>query len=142
MKLDFFNDTKPLYIGVNIKGFNIDGNFYSKIECFIRDIIPVRKLFNGKKVECYSNDSKKGKNDEFCSICRKQNQCRQRMRLMLLIAEENAETPAMLEINTNSFASLREALEPIDEKELSKQLFCLKTEQKEKYLQIKFLPIF
>ena len=61
---------------------------------------------------------------------------------MLLIAEENAETPAMLEINTNSFASLREALEPIDEKELSKQLFCLKTEQKEKYLQINFLPIF
>ena len=142
MKLDFFNDIKPLYIGVNIKGFNIDGNFYSQIECFIRDIIPVRKLFNGQKVECYSNDGRKGKNGEFCSICRKQNQCRQRMRLMLLIAEENAETPAMLEINTNSFASLREAVEPIDEKELSKQLFCLKTEQKEKYLQIKFLPIF
>ena len=61
MKLDFFNNTKPLYIGVNIKGFNIDGNSYSKIECFIRDIIPVRKLFNDKKVECYSNDGKKGK---------------------------------------------------------------------------------
>ena len=126
MKLDFFKDDKPAYIAVNSDGFIICGNAYSKLECFIRDVIPVRKLFNGKKLECYSNNGINGKNGEFCSICRKLNKCRQRMRLMLLIPEENAETPAILEINANSFDSLQKGLEPIDEKELSRQLFCIK----------------
>lgn len=142
MKLDFFNDKKPVYISVNTDGFNIGENHCSQIECFIRDIIPVRKLFNGKKLECYSNNGKTGKNREICSICRKQNKCRQRMRLMLLLHEENIETPAVLEINTNSFDSLQNALEPIDEKELPKQLFSLSLKDKDKYLQIIFSPIF
>lgn len=142
MKLNFFNDNKPVYISVNMNGFYLCEKYYSQIECFIRDIIPVRKLFYDKKLECYSNDGKTGKNGEICSICRKRNKCRQRIRMMLLINEENVETPAILEINVNSFASLQKALEPIEEKELSKQLFLLSCGNENKYLQINFSAIF
>lgn len=142
MKLNFFNNNNAVYIGVNNHGFNIGGKSYDKLECCIKDIIPVRKLFNGKKIECYSNDAVRGKSGEYCSLCKKRKLCRERMRLMLLIHEKNAETPAQMEINTNSFNNLREALEPIPENELPKTIISIKIKKQEKYLQLQFITLF
>ena len=137
-----FNESNAVYIAVNCRGFNIGGRIFDELECCIKDIIPVRKLFKGNKVECYSNDAVIGKSGEYCSLCKKRKHCRKRMRLMLLIHEENSETPAQMEINTNSFNNLREALEPIPENELSKTLINIKIEKQAKYLQLKFKPLF
>ena len=62
MNFNFFSEIKPEYIAVNNDGFTVKGKIYPELECFIREIIPVRKLFRGNKIECYSNDAKKGKN--------------------------------------------------------------------------------
>ena len=142
MNFNFFNDIKPEYITVNNDGFNVKCKIYHELECFIREIIPVRKLFRGKKIECYSNDAKKGKNGEHCVLCSKRSECRPRIRLMMMVHSGDEETPAQLEINTNSFDNLRKTIEPIRDNELQAQLFKLKIKKQGKYLQVIFNTIF
>lgn len=143
MKFNFFDESKPAYIAVNSDGFHLDGKLFQTLECFIKEIIPVRKLFKGKKIECYSNDAKKGKNDELCALCSKRMNCRQRIRLMLLVHDKESEpVPAQLEINNNSFATLEKMLEPIEEDDLSSLLVVLEVKRQDKYLQIQFNPVF
>ena len=143
MKFDFFDESKPAYIAVNSEGFHLDGKRFDTLDCFIREIIPVRKLFKGKKIECYSNDAKKGKNGELCALCPKRMKCRQRIRLMLLVHGKNDDpVPAQLEINNNSFETLKEMLEPIEKDDLSNLLVSLKIKKQNKYLQIQFNPVF
>jgi hypothetical protein len=142
MKFNFFNDIKPEYISVNKGGFTVKGKMYSELKCFIREITPVRKLFTGKKIECYSNDAKRGKNGESCILCGKRTACRARIRLMLMLHNDDEETPAQLEINTNSFDNLRKTIEPISEDDLNAQLIVLKVKKVGKYLQVQFNTIF
>jgi len=104
MKFNFFKATAASYIGVNSSGFRLDDKQYSELECSIKQITPVRKLFNGKKIECYSNNAERGKNGEYCAVCIKRTSCRQRIRLTLLVNSATEEQiPALLEINSNSF---------------------------------------
>ena len=143
MNFDFFNDTKPAYIAVNSDGFYLNGKPFQKLECFIREIIPVRKLFKGKKIECYSNDAKKGKSAELCALCSKRMRCRQRIRLMLLVHGSNGEKiPAQLEINSNSFETLKRMLEPVKQDDLPGLLVVLEVKKQDKYIQIQFNPVF
>jgi hypothetical protein len=143
MNFDFFDESKPAYVAVNGEGFHLNGRSHQKLECFIREIIPVRKLFKGKKIECYSNDAKKGRNGEICALCSKRMNCRRRIRLMLLVHDkENESVPAQLEINGNSFEALKKMLEPIKEEDLSNLLVVLEVIKQEKYLRIQFHPVF
>jgi len=143
MNFDFFDESKPAYIAVNTDGFHLNGKLYQKLECFIREIIPVRKLFKGKKIECYSNDAKKGKGRELCALCSKRMNCRQRIRLMLVVHNKgNEPVPAQLEINSNSFEPLRKMLDPIEADDLSSLLVVLEVKKQDKYLQIQFNPVF
>jgi hypothetical protein len=144
MNFDFFDESKPAYIAVNTNGFHLNGKLYQKLECFIREITPVRKLFKGKKIECYSNDAKKGKSGETCALCSKRMNCRQRIRLMLLVHDKGNESsvPAQLEINSNSFEPLKKMLEPIEKDDLSNLLVVLEVKKQDKYLQIQFNPVF
>lgn len=143
MNFNFFDESKPVYIAVNSDGFCLDGKLFQTLECFIKEIIPVRKLFKGKTIECYSNDAKKGKNAELCALCSKRMNCRQRIRLMLLVHDKGNESiPAQLEINSNSFEPLKKMLEPIEEDNLSSLLVVLEVKKQGKYLQIQFNPVF
>ena len=143
MNFDFFNELKPAYVAVNIDGFYLNGKLFQTLECSIKEIMPVRKLFKGKKIECYSNDAKKGKGGELCALCSKRMVCRQRIRLMLLVHDkENDSIPAQLEINSNSFTPLKKMLEPIKADDLSSLLIMLKVKMQDKYLQIQFSPVF
>lgn len=142
MKLNPFDDIKPEYVAVNSNGFTVGEKAYSELKCFIKDIIPVRKLFRGRKIECYSNNAKKGKNGEYCALCKKRTQCKRRIRLMLLLYDNEEATPAILEINTNSHDNLRKSLQHINDDELSTQLIVFNVEKKDKYIQIQFNPVF
>lgn len=144
MIADFFAGTGVAFVGVNGDGFTVDGRTYSELQGFIRQIVPVRKLFNGRKLECYSNDAVKGRNGTFCSLCLKLAQCRKRIRLMLLLVDENGgQVPAQFEINSSSFRSLQKMLEPIDEGELAKTLVNMELDKKEgKYLKVRFSAVF
>ena len=143
MNFDFLDESKPAYVAVNGDGFRLNGKLFQTLECFIKEIIPVRKLFKGKKIECYSNDAKKGKGGELCALCSKRMNCRRRIRLMLLVCDkENESVPAQLEINSNSFEELKKMLEPIKEEDLSDLLVVLEVIKQEKYLRIQFHPVF
>ena len=143
MKFNFFKEAKASYIAVNHDGFELDGKQYGQLECSIKQITPVRKLFKDKKIECYSNDAERGKNGAYCAVCAKRMNCRQRIRLMLLVntgAEE--QVPALLEINNNSFGELQKMLEPLKQEELADLLIVIGVEKQEKYLQIQFKTLF
>ena len=143
MNLDFLKKNKPTYISVNDDGFDIKGRKHREIKCFIKAMFPVRKLFKGRSIECYSNDAEKGKNGQFCSLCPKRISCRQRIRLMLLVVEdEQNKTPAQLEINNHSFESLEKLIEPLKEDELPEMLLALQVTKQGKYLQVVFSSVF
>lgn len=145
MKFNFFKQTAASYIAVNSNGFQLDGKQYQQLECSIKQITPVRKLFKGKQIACYSNDAERGKNGEHCALCAKRMSCRQRIRLMLLVntnTEAETQIPALLEINSNSFSALQKMLEPVKQPELSDLLIIIKVEKENKYLRIKFKAIF
>jgi hypothetical protein len=143
MNFNFFDESKPAYVAVNGDGFRLNGKLSQTLECFIKEIIPVRKLFKGREIECYSNDAKKGKNGELCALCSKRMSCRRRIRLMLLVHDKESEpVPAQLEINNNSFETLKKMLEPIDADSLPSLLVSLEVKKQDKYLQIQFNPVF
>lgn len=143
MKFNFFKETTVNYIAVNSHGFVLDGKQYGQLECSIKQITPVRKLFKGKKIDCYSNDAERGKNGEYCALCAQRMNCRQRIRLMLLVNSGTEEqVPALLEINNNSFGELQKMLEPLKQEELADLLIVIGVEKQEKYLQVQFKTLF
>jgi hypothetical protein len=143
MKFNFFKETTVNYIAVNSNGFVLDGKQYGQLECSIKQITPVRKLFKGKKIECYSNDAERGKNGAYCALCSQRMNCRQRIRLMLLVnTSTDEQLPALLEINSNSFSALQAMLEPLKQEELTELLIIIKVEVQQKYLQVQFKTLF
>lgn len=143
MKFNFFKETKASYIAVSSDGFELDGKQYGQLKCLIKQITPVRKLFKGKKIECYSNDAERGKNGEYCAVCAKRMNCRQRIRLMLLVnTDAEEQVPALLEINNNSFGELQKMLEPLKQEELTDLLIVIGVEKQGKYLQVQFKTLF
>jgi hypothetical protein len=143
MITDLFDDIKPTFISMKDSNFFIAGRSYEKIEAIIQNVSSVRKLFNGNRVECYSNNAKIGKNGQYCAICSKRLQCQRRIRLMLIVQNYgNEQLPAQLEINKNSFAPLKEMLESIDVNELNKTLIAMSIKKNGRYLQVQFSPLF
>jgi len=143
MITNLFEEEKPKYLTVNKNGFILDGKLYPIINAFIENIIPVRKLFVGKNIKCYSNDAKKGKEGERCSLCQNRSRCSRRVRLMITKDNEGeCQIPSILEINQNSFKNLEKMLEKIEEGELRKTLIDIRVKQIQKYLQVFFKEIF
>jgi len=143
MITNLFKEEKPQYLSVNKNGFIFAGKQYPTINAFIENIIPVRKLFVGKNIECYSNDAKKGKNGQRCSLCEKRARCSRRLRLMMLLPIDNEdEIPGILEINQNSFKNLEKMVEKIKKEELSQTLIDIRVKQEKRYLQVFFTDIF
>jgi hypothetical protein len=142
MKCDFFKDTGPVFIAVNERGFRIGDKYTEQIQAFIREIMPVRKFFNGKTMECFSNDAKKGRNGELCALCPNRTRCRQRIRLMLVIANKEELEPAQLEINSTSFRNLKETLEPIREEELPNTLITITVVKSDGHIRVAFKTLF
>ncbi len=62
---------------------------------------------------------------------------------MLLVHVSNEEKiPAQLEINSNSFETLKRMLEPVKPDDLPGLLVVLEVKKQDKYLQIQFSPVF
>lgn len=144
MKLEFIDEIEPRYVGVKPNRFVLDGRGIQTVQAFIEDIIPVRKFFQDKKPLCQSQDGKTGKNGGRCALCRNRHKCRRRLRLMLMIENcgENP-TPAILEINPQSFDELRQALSNIDEENLRTTLVEMSVGKTEKgTLRVLFNPVF
>jgi len=139
---NLFEEEKPKFLSVNKNGFMLDGKQYQTINVLMENIIPVRKLFEGKTIKCYSNNAKIGKDGQRCILCSKKTKCSRRLRLMMLVLTDDEEVPSILEINKNSFENLKKEIENIEENNLRKTLIEMQIKQDNKYLQVFFKVIF
>lgn len=143
MNIDFPEIQKKEYVRVSSRGFTIAGKTSRQLECFIMEISPVRKLFHGRNVECYSNDAVTGRDGQKCAACRKNYKCRPRMRLILSVDHQKQKPlTALLEINGNSFDSLKDMLADIPEDKLRDTLVRITPDSHGKHLKLLFESIF
>jgi hypothetical protein len=144
MNIDALNEATLHFVAVKPNRFVIDGKGYSELQVLIEDIMPVRKLFDGRKLLCYSSDGKKGKSGRHCALCRDRHKCHRRMRMMVMVQNvQDKPMPALLEINQQSFEPLKEFVESIGEKKVASTLVRLSVGKNEKEaLTILFAAIF
>ncbi len=137
-----FEQTKPKFISVNNGQFQFKGAAYSQLDVFIKDIVPVRKRFEGAKLICFARDGITAGNGQVCGFCRDRDKCQQRLRLNLMLNNVEADpVPAALEIRFHLFDTLEEAIAKAGEKDLQNVLFEL-TAQPGPGVQIRFTPVF
>ncbi len=116
---DLFKNDAPVFVGLSGEEFTLGKTRLPNLDVSIQELKPVRKLFENKKLKCMSMDCEVGKNGRYCAICQEQFKCRRRIRIMMIVHNSRGQpSPAILEINQNSFESLKEAVEFIGENNL------------------------
>ena len=109
----------PDYVSITADRMMLGHRPVEKLAVHITDIIPVRKLFENKRTVCWSMDGRKGRHGQFCALCRDRWQCTERLRLMLIVDDDQGDDrPAILEINRHSFADLNRFIHMIGEENL------------------------
>ena len=109
---NLFDQTRPTYVRLRQGRFRLGDRDLEALTAVICDVLPVRKLFDGTKLECWSVNGSRGKHQRLCAFCPDAGRCQKRLRLHLLVGDrQNAEQPAVLELKTALFTALDEALE-------------------------------
>jgi len=107
-----FEQTKPAYIQHRNRHLILDGREYETLDVIIREIVPVRKLFNSNKLTCWSINGSPGRDKRLCAFCPDTARCQKRLRLNLIARDDNGtERPAVLEVRASAFDALDVALE-------------------------------
>ena len=101
------------FIAVRDGRLHIGADAFDKLEVFIHEIRPVRKLFDGRRLACYSLDCRTGKNGRFCEICPDRSECTRRLQLRLLYIRGERQEPAILELPKHSFRAFDELLQQV-----------------------------
>jgi len=127
MIAELFQTAKPLYISIQDGDFFLNDQHRDLLEVKIHDMIPVRKLFRDRQLECYSLDNTTGKAGQYCALCRNRYRCRQRLRLMLLVYNVTPDPlPAVLEISPASFDSLDALIQNVGQNQLPNTLVIIR----------------
>ena len=107
-----FDHTKPAYIQHRNGRLIFDGREHDSLQATIHDIVPVRKLFTGNQLTCWSINNAPGREKRICAFCPDATHCQKRLRLNLLVHGENgAAIPAAIEVRATAFDTLNIALE-------------------------------
>ena len=107
-----FEQIKPAFLQHRNRRLLLDGHEYESLDVTIREIVPVRKLFTGNKLTCWSVNGSPGREKRLCAFCPDTGRCQKRLRLNLIVRDDSgAEVPAVLEIRTTAFDALDAALE-------------------------------
>lgn len=140
--LDVFKTAEAPFVSFNGVEFSIGKQQFETIESYIQELVPVRKLFQDKRIICWSIGGTRAKNGTYCSLCPNNFRCRQRIRIKMLISNiEQEPVPALLEINKNSFQSLQKAVEMIGENNLPNKPVIIKNSiNHEGVISLLFIP--
>ena len=92
-----------------------------ELDVQISEVQPVRKLFVGRSLQCYSLDCRTGKNSQLCEVCSNRLRCRQRLQLRLVYNDGERDQPAILELASHSFSAFDQCLEEIGSLEVLPQ---------------------
>jgi len=103
------------FIAVRDGQLHIGSDAFDRLEVHIHEIRPVRKLFEKRRLVCYSLDCRTGKNGLFCEICLNRRTCSRRIQLRVLYTHDNQQNPAILELSKHSFRAFDELLGQIDD---------------------------
>jgi hypothetical protein len=107
-----FERTRPLYVRLRNGRFLVGERQSETLDATLRDVLPVRKLFVGDRLECWSVNGAHGRDRRLCAFCEDAGRCQKRLRLLLILnGEDNTELPAVLEVRAGAFADLDAALE-------------------------------
>jgi hypothetical protein len=107
-----FDQTRPIYIRLRQGRFLLGDRQLEVITAVIADLLPVRKLFDGTTLTCWSVNGSRGKDQRICGFCPDATRCQRRLRLHLLIdGDSHPEQPAVLEVLPELFADLEQALD-------------------------------
>jgi hypothetical protein len=111
---NLFDQTRATYIRLQNGRFRIGNREAEAIEATIRDLVPVRKLFDGTRLDCWSVNGARGRDQRLCAFCPDTARCQKRLRLHLILnGDDTAEIPAVLEVRASAFAALDTAIESL-----------------------------
>ena len=106
-----FEQTKPAYIQCRNRRLLLRGREFESLEATILDLVPVRKLFKGSKLSCWSVNGAPGRDQRLCAFCPDAARCQKRLRLNLIVRDDSgADIPAVLEVRPSAFDALDAAL--------------------------------
>jgi hypothetical protein len=105
-----FQTSRAPFIVVRDRQLHVGGCAYSELTVQIHEVLPVRKLFIERKLECYSLDCRTGSKGQFRELCTNRRLCGRRLQLRLTYRHEQQDHPAVLEIAQHSFHNFEKVL--------------------------------
>jgi hypothetical protein len=107
-----FDSLKPAYIQRRGGRLLLSGREFDGLDVAVRGVVPVRKLFDGAKLVCWSVDGSPGRGKRQCAFCPDERRCQRRLRLNLVArGDDGGETPAVVELRASAFDAVDMALE-------------------------------
>jgi len=108
-----FRRARAPFIVVRNSHLYVDNKAYEQLKVYIHEVTPVRKLFNGGKLQCYSLDCRTAKNGQLCELCPDRHRCSRRVQLRLAYLDGNQQKPAILEMHRHWFVAFDNLLESV-----------------------------
>lgn len=128
----FFETSRAPFITIRDAHLHVGARTYAELTAQVHEIRPVRKLFVGRTLQCYSLDCRTGKTGQFCELCAQRQRCSQRLQLRLVYRDGDQDEPAILELPRHSFDAFDQCLEQIgDLQRLPEVLILIKPVESE-----------
>jgi hypothetical protein len=107
-----FERLKPVYIQRRGRRLLLGGREFDAIDVSVRGVVPVRKLFDGSRLVCWSVDGSPGRGGRQCAFCSDGRRCQRRLRLNLAArVGDDGEIQAVAELRSTAFDAVDRALE-------------------------------
>lgn len=123
-----FDQTRPSYIRLRNGRLLVGERESETLSATIHDILPVRKLFDGTRLECWSVNGARGRDNRICAFCPDAPRCQKRLRLHLFIRDGDHDIAAVLEVRAHEFAALDTALSSLGDDAWRDMLFKISVE--------------
>ena len=98
-----FEPERAPFVAVRDGRLHVGERAYDELAVQIHEVLPVRKRFVNRRLECYSLDCRQGRNGRLCELCAERRGCSRRLQLRLAYRDGEVERPAILEIPVYSF---------------------------------------
>lgn len=108
-----FETSRAPFVTVRDGHLHVQGRAYAQLTVQIHEILPVRKLFVQRKLQCYSLDCRTGKAGQLCELCAERRHCHRRLQLRLAYRDGDQDQPAILELPGHCFSAFDQCLEQI-----------------------------
>jgi len=136
---ELFQKDRPLFVRFDQHGFRVGRSRREQLQGLITDMLPMRKRFEGRRLVCWANDGRVGRDGQRCALCRQRWNCAERVRLMLLLnGIEKDPVPAILEIGHGSFDALEQFVQTVGADNIASKRVCIRMHRTQGRLRFTF----